>query len=84
MTRRSKILKKVGDIWVKLAVALIILSYCIHLFSSQAPLTKRILSVLNFWNILISILIILPGYFCIVISEIIENKSSLNDDSNIT
>ena len=84
MIKQSKILKEIGKIWVKLAIALIVLSYCIHLFSSQESITTRIFSFLNIWNILISILIILPGYFCIVISGNIEKKNALKNENRIT
>jgi len=64
----------VGRVWIWLAVCLIILSYFLNLIFSQKPIPHRILIFINFWNVLIGLLIILPGYLLTEVSEKMANR----------
>ena len=69
MAKSSNILKKIGNIWIKISVAIIIFLYCLNLVVSDQPFTDRVLAFINIWNAFFMILIILPGYVMIVMSE---------------
>jgi hypothetical protein len=67
-------LKTVGNIWIKIAIAFIVLSYCLNLIISDEPFVNRFLVFINIWNVVIAILIVLPGYFLREFSEKLKRK----------
>ena len=74
MKTLPKTLHNIGRAWIWLAVCLIIFSYFFNLMFSQEPIPHRILIFINFWNVLIGLLIILPGYLLTEVSEKIANR----------
>jgi len=74
MSKLPNILKTIGNIWIKIAIAFMVLSYCLNLIISDDPFVDRFLVFINIWNVAISILIILPGYFLREFSEKLEKK----------
>ena len=68
------ILQIIGNVWIKVAVVIVILLYISTVMFSEAPLTERILSFINIWNIFIAFIIILPGYFLSEIAKWLENR----------
>jgi hypothetical protein len=80
MNKLPKILKTIGNIWILLIITLIILSYSFFVFVKRPSFDELIWSIINFWNLLITILLFLPGYFCIVASEKLAKKNHTEDD----
>ena len=64
-----KILNIVGYFWIVLAGIYILIQYLSVLTNSGIPLTERILSFINLWNILFAIALIVPGLVCIILAE---------------
>ncbi len=75
MQRYHNIIGIVGTTWIKIAVVVVISSYLLNLIISEAPVTDRILSLINIWNIFIAFLIILPGCILTEFANWLENKN---------
>ena len=76
MQKLPKILNIIGNIWLKLAIVVILLLYLQTLIFSEAPVTIRILSFINIWNLFIAFGIILPGYSMIEISKWLDSRKA--------
>jgi hypothetical protein len=68
-------LRLTGKIWLRIAIALIIISYCLNLIISDQPFVERFLSFINFWNVLIALILIIPGFLLTELSEKLENRN---------
>ncbi|MCK5097149.1 MAG: hypothetical protein KAR45_03560 [Desulfobacteraceae bacterium] len=82
MKKLQKTLKILGQIWTWIAVAWIISSYCFNLIFSDAPIPQRIFVFMNFWYVLIVILMFFPGYLLIEASEKISKRYGYSFEKN--
>lgn len=69
------ILRLVGKIWLRIAIALIVISYGLNLIISDQPFVDRFLAFINFWNILFALILIIPGFLLAEFSEKLENRN---------
>ena len=76
MNKLPYALKITGKLWLIISVAVIAISYCMNMIFSEDPFVKRFLAFINIWNVFLAFLIILPGYFLIVLSEKMESKKN--------
>jgi hypothetical protein len=74
MKKIPKALHIVGRVWIWLAVSWILLSYFLNLIWSKEPIGNRILVIINIWNVLIALLLILPGHILTEVAEKIANR----------
>ena len=74
MIKLSNALKIIGKIWIVLVIAYITLSISLFMLIGSTTLEDLILSFVNFWNFLLIILLLLPGYLCVIMSEKLAQK----------
>lgn len=75
MNNLPNILKIVGKIWIKAAISLILLSYGLNLIISDQPFVERFLAFINIWNVIVAILLILPGFLLTELSDKLDKKN---------
>jgi ABC-type uncharacterized transport system permease subunit len=75
MNTLPNILKNVGKFWIKAAIAIIILSYGLNLIISDQPFVERFLAFINIWNVLVAILLILPGFLLTELSDKLDKRN---------
>ncbi len=83
MQNYHRIIRIIGIAWIKIALVIAILSYLLNLIFSEAPVTDRILSLINIWNIFIAFLIILPGCILTEFANWLENKNKKEKPHNV-
>ena len=83
MLKYHNIIRIVGTTWIKIAFVIVILLYLFNLIFSEAPVTVRILSLINIWNIFIAFLIILPGCILTEFANWLENKNKKEKPHNV-
>ena len=71
------VLRLIGKIWLRIAIALIVISYGLNLIISDQPFVDRFLAFINFWNVLIAIILILPGFLLTEFSEKLEARNKV-------
>jgi hypothetical protein len=76
MGNKSKTLSAVGYTWVVLASVFILYRYIVVLVGSGAPFVSKLLSFINFWNIIFSLLVLMPGLICILAADNIRKKKN--------
>ncbi len=69
MNRSAKILQAIGYTWIVLSIGYLIWRFGIVLLNENIPFVKGALSLVNIWNILFSLLVLLPGIICILVSK---------------
>lgn len=67
-----KPLNTVGYIWIAITILYIMYKYLMVLVMAEVPITNRILSILNVWNIFYMLIVMMPGLICILISDYIK------------
>lgn len=76
MNKLPHTLKSTGKLWLIISVAVIAISYCMNMIFSEETFVARFLALINIWNVSLVFLIILPGYFLIVLLEKMESKKN--------
>ena len=76
MGNKSRTLNAIGYIWIILASMFILYRYIVVIMESSAPLINKLLSFINFWNILFSLIVLLPGLICILAADNIRKKKN--------
>jgi hypothetical protein len=76
MNKLPNTLKITGKLWVIISLAIIAISYCMNMIFSEEPFVTRFFALINIWNVFLAFLIILPGYFLIILSEKLESKKN--------
>ena len=74
MGNLSNILRKIGNVWMMVAIVYIVLSYCLNIVVSNEPFIQRVLSLLNVWNLFFAFSLVCPGYFFTEIAKMIKLK----------
>ena len=69
MEKNSNILNTIGYIWIGLVSIFILYRYIVAIFESSAPFTNTLLSFINFWNILFSLIVLMPSLICILAAD---------------
>jgi hypothetical protein len=69
MKKLIKILDTVGYSWITIVGVYLLLQYIRVLVTPGLPFEQRLFSFLNLWNIFFAVASLIPGFFCILVSN---------------